>query len=293
MHLSHLSRPCPGTIRYVRYYVQREAQLGISSVNIPVLARACSLLDFEFGNPIEIHSSNTDLTRRCETAALVGLETCVQNRLLISGNFESFAIHFQPLALNHLFGLPGFELTDCNHAAHAVLGSAISKLKQRLGEARSFEERVRLADQFIAAKSVAAPIHDSIELAADEIVRNKGRCRIDLLAHQTGFSMRSFQRLFRERVGASPKLYSRILRFEAALKMKAASRHVSWTTVAQESGYHDQMHLIHDFRQFSEGTPTRILGGAGGVFAPQIESAAQGTRTSSFSSSDYFRVVTL
>lgn len=264
-------------MRYVRYYAQREAQFGISGVAIPVLARSCPLLDFEFGDPIGIHSSSSGLTPRAETAALVGLETYVQNHLLISGHFEHFAIHFQPLALNHLFGLPVFELTNCNHAAHAVLGPAISQLRQRLGEARSFQERVQLADSFIAARSLAVPAHDSIELAANEIIRNQGQCRIDFLAHHTGHSMRNFQRMFRERVGVSPKLYSRIIRFEAALRTKTAAPHISWTTAAQDFGYHDQMHLIHDFRQFSGATPTGVLRKAGQVFARPAESAGQGT----------------
>ena len=71
--------------------------------------------------------------------------------------------------------------------------------------------------------------------------------------------MGNFQRVFLERVGVSPKLFSRIVRFEAALKSKTASPHVSWTTVAQECGFHDQMHLIHDFRQFSGEIPTNVL----------------------------------
>lgn len=246
-------------MRYVRYYVQNEARLGNSSLAIPVFARTCCLLDFELGNPIGVHSSRTGLTQWGNTSALVGPETYVQNQLLLSGNVEHFAIHFKPLALNHLFGLPVLDLTNCNHAAHSVLGSTASQLEQRLGEAHTFQERVQLADTFIAAHSSKAPLHDSIELAANEILRHPGRCRIDSLAHHTGFSMRNFQRVFLERVGVSPKLFSRIVRFEAALKSKTASPHASWMTVAQEWGFHDQMHLIHDFRQFSGETPTNIL----------------------------------
>jgi len=56
-----------------------------------------------------------------------------------------------------------------------------------------------------------------------------------------------------------PKLYARIARFEAALDAKARVRNRSWTEVAHEFGYHDQMHLIHDFEQFSGETPTGVL----------------------------------
>jgi AraC-like DNA-binding protein len=274
MQLSHFSKPSAGTRRYVRYYVQREAQLGTSTVTLPVPARAAHLLDFEFGNPIESRAPDTAVLRRPDTAALVGLETYRRHHLLIRGNIESFAIQFQPAAIHQLFGLPATDITDCDYAAHAVLGSAASELQQRLGNARSFQERVQIADHFIARQSLTAPVHDSIELAAHEIMRNDGRCRIDFLARHTGLSIRNFQRMFRERVGVSPKLYSRIVRFEAALRSKASSPQMSWMTIAHELGYHDQMHLIHDFRQLSGETPTGILGRAGVVFSP-IQFAAQ------------------
>jgi len=184
--------------------VQREAQLGTSTVVIPVSARAVHLLDFEFGSPIESRASDTDVILTADTAALVGLETYRRHQLLITGNIESFAIQFQPAAIHQLFGLPAIDITDCDYAAHPVLGSAVSELQQRLGTARSFQERVQIANQCIARQSLTAPVHDSIELAAHEIMRNDGRCRIDFLAHHTGLSVRCFQRMFRERVGVSP-----------------------------------------------------------------------------------------
>jgi AraC-like DNA-binding protein len=244
---------------------------------ISVPARAAHLLDFEFGSPIESRAPDTDVIRRPDTAALVGLETYQRHYLLIRGNIESFGIQFQPAAIHQLFGVPAVDITDCDYAAHAVLGSAASELQQLLGNAPSFQERVQIADQFIARQSLTAPAHDSIELAANDIMRNDGRCRIDFLAHHTGLSIRSFQRMFRERIGVSPKVYSRIVRFEAALRTKAASPHISWMTIAHEFGYHDQMHLIHDFRQFSGETPKGMLARAGVVFSP-IQFAAQGDR---------------
>lgn len=270
---TQFGKPSAGAMRYVRYYVQRDMRLGDSSIAIPVLARARCLLDLELGDPIAVHSSSTGLNDKPGTAVVVGLETYVQNQLLIRGNFEHFQIHFKPLALNHLLKIPVDELTNRNHAAQAVLGSAVIQLRQRLGEAHTFQQRVQLADQFVAAQWSGAPIHDSIELAANEILRRSGQCRMDALAHHTGFSMRNFQRRFSERVGVSPKLFSRIARFEAALKLKTASPQISWLTIAQECGFHDQMHLIHDFRLFSGETPTGIVVDERAAFELQNELA--------------------
>jgi hypothetical protein len=52
---------------------------------------------------------------------------------------------------------------------------------------------------------------------------------------------RQFERRFRYEIGIPPKLYARIVRFEAALRRKAAAPATQWTDIAHILGYHDQM----------------------------------------------------
>jgi methylphosphotriester-DNA--protein-cysteine methyltransferase len=72
-------------------------------------------------------------------------------------------------------------------------------------------------------------------------------------------STRQFERRFTREIGLPPKLFARIARFEAALESKALSTTNSWTDVANQLGYFDQMHLIHDFKEFSGEVPTSLL----------------------------------
>ena len=69
-------------------------------------------------------------------------------------------------------------------------------------------------------------------------------------------------------MGISPKLYARIVRFESVLKAKAAVPQMSWMNAAHQVGYHDQMHMIHDFREFSAATPTGMFWRAEQAFTP-------------------------
>ena len=78
-------------------------------------------------------------------------------------------------------------------------------------------------------------------------------------ARVAGLGGRQFGRRFVQQVGMRPKLYARIARFEAALDGKARSPTKPWSDVAHEFGYHDQMHLVHDFREFAGETPTTVL----------------------------------
>ncbi|MBV8864733.1 MAG: hypothetical protein JO210_04960 [Acidobacteriaceae bacterium] len=97
------SHPSLSASRFVHRYIQRKGRLHGDGMTISVIARSCALLDFELGDIWQIRSCRTGLTQTVEPVTLVGLETYVQNQLLVSGNFESFAIQFRPAALKQLF----------------------------------------------------------------------------------------------------------------------------------------------------------------------------------------------
>ena len=90
------------------------------------------------------------------------------------------------------------------------------------------------------------------------------------LAMHSGIGNRQFERMFVESFGMRPKLYARMVRFQSALDCKARSTK-SWTDVAHEFGYHDQMHMIHDFKELTGQTPTETLCLVEIFFRQQIE----------------------
>jgi hypothetical protein len=57
----------------------------------------------------------------------------------------------------------------------------------------------------------------------------------------------------------SPKLYDRIVRYQMALDLKLCAPHRTWMSIAHQTGYHDQMHMIKDFQLLSGNTPARLL----------------------------------
>lgn len=105
---------------------------------------------------------------------------------------------------------------------------------------------------------------------------------IAALASRVGLSPRQFERRFIQQVGIRPKTFARIARFEAALETKARFATKSWTDVAHQFGYYDQMHMVHDFREFTDKTPTETLMQLETVFVEQIKtirSAALSAKT--------------
>jgi transcriptional regulator GlxA family with amidase domain len=90
------------------------------------------------------------------------------------------------------------------------------------------------------------------------VIQSSGSVRVSELARQTGLGIRQFERRFAREIGISPKLYARIVRFEAALQRRAVSPTTRWTEIAHALGYHDQMHMVHDFTRLSGDSPEAI-----------------------------------
>ena len=93
---------------------------------------------------------------------------------------------------------------------------------------------------------------------AASVLEQHGRTPVEALAEHAGVSRQYLTRLFRERVGLSPKRYARLARFQAALGYAGGTSRIDWSRVAARVGYADQSHLIAEFREFSGLTPHRL-----------------------------------
>jgi AraC-like DNA-binding protein len=269
-------KPAPALRPYVQFYTQREVSLRDPLVVHPVPARAAPMFEFVFGDRFKIRYLNSLVEETSPRTVVVGMLTRPHAQLVLQGTFDSFVIMFQATGLEELFPVPLSELTNHDYDAHSVLSRSIADLEQRLADCDSFALRVKVADAFLTRRIRGTPRMDRISFAAHQIVSMSGQVRVADLSTYVGFSTRQFEREFGSRFGMRPKLYSRIVRFQAALDSKARSSTKSWTDVAHEFGYYDQMHMIHDFEQFTGATPTETLRSVEIFFREQIEAMRAG-----------------
>ncbi len=280
MHVIRLATPAPGLREFVRFYAHREVRIGEASVVHPVPARAFPLLEFIFGDPFHVLYPGKSLIQASPSAVVVGPQTHCRSQLRFRGAVECFVIMFQPTGLQRLFSIPTAELTDHAYEAHSVLGAFVSGFERVLGDTVNFEERVRITDGFLLRHSLNARASDRISAAAQQMLRMTGNARIAALSHEASLSVRQFERRFTQQIGVHPKLYARIVRFEAALDSKARSSNKSWTDVAHEFGYYDQMHMVHDFGDLTGGTPTAMLDEVEALFRERLQVIRLGRRAS-------------
>jgi AraC-like DNA-binding protein len=269
------AQPSPELCPYVRAYAQRKFDPNDLFVVEAVPAQLEQVLNFELGTMPGVHHRDHEISA---VTWIGGAQTSFPGYMDLYPGTESFAIFFQPAGWSQLFAIPMREITNRIHDANLVMGACIRVLWNRLGESSSFEDRVAIVEQFLQARLARAVTQDRIAAAATYLFRRHGAVRIPRLARRDSMGLRQFERRFQQGIGASPKVFARVARFQAALDAKLASPGRSWLDIAHTFGYYDQMHMIHDFERLGRSTPTQIIAQLGDVRPPALASADAHTK---------------
>jgi AraC-like DNA-binding protein len=127
---------------------------------------------------------------------------------------------------------------------------ATSDWKQRLG---------------VMVDGLIGRLHDVRELdpvgvgIADVLAARPGR-PLSLVAEDVGLSERQLRRRVEDSVGYSPRMLSRVLRFQRFLRAaRASGPGRSLARLAAEAGYADQAHLTRESRELGGLPPAALL----------------------------------
>ncbi len=241
---------------FVQWYVQRDTVSNAGEVVEPVFPRAGTMLIFQFAPPYDIKEYETEQHRRSWPATVIGPIDLRRTRLILHDHVQSLDVLFRPLGLYRLFGVPIAPLAGGGAEAHAVLGPQVSSLHERLGNAATFADRVKILDSFLINRLHLSDPLKPAALAMRQVA--SGRWSVTAAAERIGISQRQLERRSQVCSGLSPKLLARISRFQCAIQ-KRRSGAGNWMDIAHEVGYYDQMHLIRDFHDLGGGTPTEVM----------------------------------
>jgi AraC-like DNA-binding protein len=169
-------------------------------------------------------------------------------------------VHFKPGGAVPFLKVPAYELGNVQASLDALWGPLASEVKERLLEAPTWRARFRILETVLLAQltSPAAP-HPAVVFAVRAIQAMPHMHTIGRLTERIGLSPRRFIEVFTADVGLTPKVFSRVLRFQRVLALIRRNRQIDWADVAVAGGYYDQAHFIHDFRAFSGMKPTAYL----------------------------------
>ncbi|GAB3637379.1 helix-turn-helix domain-containing protein [Hymenobacter arcticus] len=171
---------------------------------------------------------------------------------------QAVVVCLKPAGMYRLLGIPMAELVDCDYDARLVMGQEIDELVDCLQEAPTHQQRNDITQRYLLGKLPKLKALLPFDLAMLRQVQASGNLPIERVAADACLSVRQFERKSYERLGLSPKVYSRMIRFSHAYKYKESAPHTSWTEIAHRCGYFDQMHFIRDFKAFAGFAPSML-----------------------------------
>ncbi|MEI9913205.1 MAG: helix-turn-helix domain-containing protein [Bacteroidota bacterium] len=145
------------------------------------------------------------------------------------------------------------EMIDGSYDAMDVFGKEMQDVNEQLQEAASFDEINIVITAFLLRQVKRLKRDCLFDIAMLELLRSNGNVPIEQIASLACLSLRQFERVSKERIGLPPKLFARLARFSKAYRMRENFSEISWTSIAHECGYFDQMHFIRDFKEFAGG----------------------------------------
>jgi AraC-like DNA-binding protein len=166
----------------------------------------------------------------------------------------------RPEGVHPLLGLPAAVIGESVALLDDVIGAEAARIEERVFTGTAIGAMRRLGEVLVERRA-AGPPPDALAHRAVEIVRaSRGRKRIDAIVKDLNLSPRRLERHFLTHVGLSPKVFSRLVRFDRAVRNLSRRGATSWTDFALAHGYSDQAHFINEFREFAGITPSEYEG---------------------------------
>lgn len=254
--------PTPALRPYIQRYMVMHVQTGTSARPIvkPFPAGPEQCLFFYARDEVKSYKNEDEQTAFSSPSIMVGPQVTRVN-LLLYPNHLTVAVFFHPGGLHALLGgMPMTEAFDFSIDSALIWPTEMRELNEQLALTDNYDLMAALVEGFLVRQYArnhlrTEPIDKAFRLMLDPLQAPS----IDQLADVSCLSTRQFRRKFYEKMGLSPKVFARIVRFNKAFRLKEKNPHLDWLDVICLTGYHDFHHLLRDFKEFAHTTPTLLL----------------------------------
>jgi len=177
-------------------------------------------------------------------------------RLTSTQLFELFAVVFLPGAFHAIYPFPLKELEDHIIPLEDLQEFSLPEFGQQIREARSFPERVAVADAyFMGLLRKRDPVATRSRIVVRRMLQGPERPLSQLMG-DSGLSERQVRRLFVREMGTSPKTFQKNARILKALHLLTQAPHLDLAEISYLCGYYDPSHFSLEFRRIMLLTPS-------------------------------------
>jgi len=179
--------------------------------------------------------------------------------LLFGKDHLMIKVAFHPTGTYRLLGIDMHATVNTGLDAAGFWGGEVIALLDELKQIADYDSMIGVVASYLEKKfSETGRPEEPIDNIAVRMLNPLSDHSLEEWALMACLSLRQFERNFTTRVGISPKLFLRIVRFEYSMKVKNFSPDKSWAEIALECGYTDSSHLLKEFKEFAEFPPSQF-----------------------------------
>ncbi len=253
---------------YIPHPALQEYVLNISTVNAvlpegievavtPYPPTPFQSLMFYCNNPVSMGKIDAEHFDKQPSTVLIGPQFSRVN-IKVHSYLQSIRVDFLPGGLYRMLGIPMNELFDRGFDAFYFFGARLKSINEQLQQVTDLEHGRTIVENFLLSQLKSTKALLPIDHALRMLLHHNGDITMEKTAALSCLGIKQFERKCKERLGMNPKTYARILKFSKAYRIHEASPTLSWTKIAYEAGYYDQMHMIKDFKVFAGVNPSVI-----------------------------------
>ena len=237
-------KPCKELQPYVRYYWVFKSNQPLNTLTFPI---GCPQIIFHKQTPLYIPELKT-----AQSEFTISGQVNYPSHLYADGNVEMIVVVFQPYTLKAFLNLPISLLHNQEVSGYDLENKYLKQLAALIEQ--------WLLSQIADVLTSKTAYNINRITAAIKRLFVMPAISVSELASAACLGKKQFERLFNEMVGANPKEYARVVRFQKSLKLlQHCSEDTNQAQLAYQCGYADQSHFIREFKQFSGYTPLSLL----------------------------------
>lgn len=169
-------------------------------------------------------------------------------------------VHFKPGGCYPFVDFPMAELNNMTIELDTVWGNEIHSIREAILHQPDNAGRFSILENYLLQKAKGRmDNHVLVHYSVNQLVQSPQMWTIKDLSHKTGITQKHLITLFKKHVGLSPKMFSRINKFQKVIQLIGLQKKIDWAMLAYECGYFDQAHFIKEFRDFSGINPGSYL----------------------------------
>lgn len=233
---------------YIKYFVVSENEL---ENEYKVFPSSGLVIGFQYKGQLASIKDNRE--SKLTSAGITGI-TDGYKIFKNSVDIGTVLVYFTEVGFTHFVSHPANELFNLSLSLGDVFDkNSVTEIEEKLAIANTDKQRIKVVEQFLVSQLNDIETDKLIVEAVKLIYQSNGTIRIKELNEKLFISPSPFEKRFRKVVGATPKKFASIVRFNSVLENLKATK--TLTEICYENNFFDQAHFIKDFKQFTGDTP--------------------------------------